>query len=270
MKKIAILTVFIVLAFLSCDNFYNNSLGSSREYDWKQINLTTSNIEDWVRATVGNPPLARAVTDALLDKLLNENISPQEMAIYLKFAAKLAIEASNLGAAILINATELLGGIGSDNAGDFSDMLDNLQDDFNAKGGRRAAELLANLLGKSIDDQSGTPRFDPAYGDKVTASEVSEAMIVLLLGEMASDDDLNINDPSNLATMGLILVAGDPREVRVIEDRDPSPNAVAIAAYLNLIASDKTGKFESNPFTYAISTILISGDGEEKGEEDED
>ena len=267
MKKIAIFTVIIVLSFLSCDSFYGNSLGSSREYDWRQINLTTSNIEEWVRATVGNPPLARAVTDALMEKL-NENMSEADRARFLEFAAKLAIEASSLGSSILVNATELLGGIGSGDDDSFKDLLNNLQDDFNAGGGQKAAENLANLLLKGINDQGGTPRFNDAYASTASASGVAEAMIVLLLGEMAgSDGQLTINDLGNLATMGLRLVPGENgNEVEVIPDRNPpqSPNAVAVAAYLNLIADDKTGKYKSNPFTSAISTILMTGAKEEE------
>ena len=269
MKKIAILTVITVLAFLSCDNFYSNSLGNSREYDWRQINLTTSNIGDWVRATVGNPPLARAVTEALIEKM-NEDLDPDEMAIFMEFAARLAIESSGLGAAILINATELLGGIGTENADSFTDMLSNLQDDFNAGGGYDAARILALILSRNIDEHEGTPRFNDAYANLATPSAVAEAMIVLLLGEMADvDGELDITNLSNLATMGLTLAQGENgMEVQLVPDMDPpqSPNAVAIAAYLNLIADDDSGKFDGNPFTSAISAILMSGEIKEEDE----
>ena len=253
MKKIAILAVICVLAFLSCDAFYSNSLGSSRTYDPKQINLTEDNIGEWVKATVGNPPLADAVTEAIFERLKG-TLTNRERFIFMEYAGRLAIEASGLGNTLLIGITDLLRLEDlEDDAEAFSDMMRRMQDDFNKRGGKSAADNLAKLLLTGVDDEEGTPRFSTNYANSASPSAVAEAMIVLLLGEMANDSDLDLNDPSSLATMGLKTVNG---EIQVDPSKDPSDRAIVLAAYLNLISDDTTGKFEDNPFTYSISLLL--------------
>ena len=276
MKKIAVFTIIAILIFSSCDSFFSESYGSSRDYDWKNINLSTSNVHDWVLASVGNPPLAVAVMRAIMHKL--ETAPQADRAIYFKYAARIAIEASSLGTALLVNLTELIGSGSDDISGDkhFRDMLDKVQEDFIAGGGQEAADMLAQLLLVGVNNQGGAPRFDNQFANSVQPSQVAETLIVLLLGEMADNDNVNSSNIDNLATMGIVKQGG---EMKVLDWA--SPRAVAIAACLNLIGDDNTGKYDDNPITGAVSDLFRLGDNqyidddndddeEDDDEEDED
>jgi hypothetical protein len=62
-------------------------------------------------------------------------------------------------------------------------------------------------------------------------------------------DDIDLSDPDDLADLG-IVIDGDPKKAQVTDPDDPV--TTALAAYLNLIAADKTGKFDDDPLTSAI------------------
>ncbi|MCL2006823.1 MAG: hypothetical protein FWG77_01935 [Treponema sp.] len=261
-----------IFALSSCDSFFSDSLGSSRDYDPAKISLTIENVGDWVRASVGNPPLARAVTIAIMDKI-DSIVDEAERAVFLQHAARLAMEASGVGISILQNSGDLLGGFTLeagpvDLAERMKDLLDSLQSDFENKGGVDTADNLASLVNKGISGE-GAPRFDPEFADKLSSADVTEAIIVLLLGEMSKPDNNFHSGNINIANLGL-RVGGSPVAVHVVGDGDnpPSENATALAAYLNLITDDS--RFANNPFTKAISNVLLTGAEEEEGEEEED
>ena len=271
MKKTAILAFIIALAFLSCDDFYGSSFGSSREYDWRNIHLTTSNVSDWVQATVGNPPLADAVTLAIDHKLAGD-LSPGDRAIFLRYASRLAMEASGVGTSLLLNATEHLGSFVSnanpeDLEATIREMLDGLQRDFKANGGPEAAERLARMVNSSISRPTGIPRFDQSYISMVGPTDVAEAVIVLVLGELEKNDYFEIDSLDDLDHLGLELSGNNPPLVKVTEGSNPEPGAIAIAAYLNLIAENQE-KFENNPLTKAINDVLITQGGDIGGDDE--
>ena len=274
MKKIMILAVITLLAFLSCDSFFSDSFGNSREYDHTKIDLTINNVDDWVRATIGNPPLATAVTAAIMQKLQTVT-NPAERAIYLEHASRLAMQASGLGNTIIVNAADILGGFVMD-AGpqglmdNLTDLLETLQSDFESKGGVNAANDFAALVNQGIDGQV-IPRFNQEFADKVSPSDLTEAVIVLLLAEMANDGNNFSSSNLNISSLGL-RTRGNPPAVHVADDgvNPPSQSSIALAAYLNLIAEDGTGKYDNNPFTSAIRNALITEpEPEPEPEEDE-
>ena len=248
MKKIAILAVITLLAFSSCDSFFTDSMGNSREYDPANINLTTDNVADWVKATVGNPPLATAVTEALIKKL-ETDMPSWERAIFLEHAARLAMEASGVGSSLFANAAGLLSEIVSGSSPeDLTDLLDKLFDE----GVTEAADNLTKLVIPGISIEERIPTFGPEFVDKITPSSMTEAVIVLVLGEMS--DGFKLSDLNNL---GLVT---DGKHIKIREDGPPpSENAIALAAYINLI-TDHPDKFGSNFFAAAISDILNSSD----------
>ena len=268
MKKIAISLAIAVLVFSSCDDFYSSSMGSSRAYDWEKIDITISNVSDWFQATVGNPPLAEAVMKAINHRL-NTVTNPYERAIFLEYASKLAMEASGLGTSILLTATDLLGVFSSD--ADPEDLVDNvisifdkLQWDFITRGGAAAAANLAGLVSNGLvpgtNQPGNTPKFDPNYINRVQSSDVAEAVIVLVLGEMSNNGHFDIDNLDELENLGLDLTNDIPPLVKVMDNAYPSEEAIAIAAYLNLIA-EHPEKFDDNPITNAIYDTLINQSG---------
>ena len=263
MKKTAIFAIIIALTFLSCDDFYSSSMGSAREYNWQNINLTTDNVEEWVQATVGNPLLAVAVTLAIQNKLADPLLPSQDKAIFLLYASRLAMESSGVGTSLLLNATDLLGSFGSDISAEeleatIRDMLGKLQDDFEANNGPEAAKMLAEMAKGSINTPNGIPKFDQIYVNQVEPTDVAEAVIVLLLGEMAENNYFDINNLDALDNLDLVITNSYPPLVKIEDGGSPSDGAVAIAAYLNLILEDSAGKFASNSLTGAIKDVLVT------------
>ena len=262
MRRIAILAVITALIFSSCDDFYSDSMGSSREYDWRNIDVSANNVSDWVLISVGNPALATAVQQAILHRLETVNDSRRDRAILLEYSSRLALESSGVGNSILIRATDMLDIIGSDAELDvlvdsLTEILRKLQEDFKSGGGSEAAQRLAALLKFGINDQTGIPTFDQEYINSIQPSDVTEAIVVLLLGEMTDNNDYDIDNLYDLKSMGLELTRDDPPKAKVIEDGNPpSDNAVAIAAYINLMATNPE-KFENSPLTGAINGALV-------------
>ena len=267
MKKITILTLIIAFAFISCDNFFSDSMGSSRDYNSRNIHLTTGNIGEWAQATVGNPPLARAVMRSLQRRLATA--TPEEMAIFLSYASMIAMEASGTGATLLINATDLLGEFireagPQELVDNITDIIERMQGDFEKSGGADASREFANTVASGISIQDGTPTFSDAYIDSIQPSDVNDALLVLLLGELTFNDEFNVGNLSNIDAMGLktTIETTDSGHlqpsVQIKEGENPSPNAIAIAAYLNIIYHDETGKFDDNPITKALGLALKS------------
>ena len=272
MKKITILTLIIALAFISCDTFFSDSMGSSRDYNSRNIHLTTRNIGEWAQATVGNPPLARAVMRSLQRRL--NTATPTEMAIFLSYASMIAMEGSGVGASLLINSTDLLGEFVSDASpqelvDNMTEIIERLLRDIDGRGGSDASRTFANTVGLGINTENGIPTFNQAYIDSIQPSDLNDALLVLILGELMDNDDYNVDNLGNFDALGLRTVieptdsGGLRSSVRVMDDRDPGPNAIAMAAYLNIIHHDTTGRFDNNPLTSALSNTLGSNSEED-------
>ncbi|MCL2473278.1 MAG: hypothetical protein FWF26_06330 [Treponema sp.] len=249
MRKVALLAICaVILSLSSCDEFFSNSLGTFRTYDPAKIDVNAGNINDWIRASIGNQKLAQAVSEAILRKLANLPPGSPERAALLAGGIRIAIESSGISESILSRCAELLGK-GDDITQDtVQDLLAKIQGDFNSNGGPQAADKIAQMVGESIS--GNPPQFDPAYADNVEAGDVAQAIMILVLGQLGDSttdnwDDLNFLD-SGLSSDGQHISYGG-------ED----PNVKALAAYLNLISGNPE-KFGDNSLTGSISDALIN------------
>ena len=260
MKKIAFLTLLaFVLLLSSCDNFYSNSWGKNRDYDPAKIKVNAANVDEWVRASVGNPALARAVAAAIQRELNRQPPLPQnERLKLLQAGVRLAADSSGLGESIFTAGSKTIKDMDFDDLkeGKIKDLLNDLLDDFNAKDGIGAADAIGAMLGGFIENQDTAPRFEKGVADNFKAGDVAEAILVLVLGELS---DGIPPDWENLDDLNLGISVDDSVDPpQVIVDGDPSENAIALAAYLNLILDDTTGKYDDNPFTSAIKDAFIN------------
>jgi len=255
MKKTP-LCVFAVLVFTisSCNNtsldeFFSTSLAKPQAYDASKINVTAGNVDDLVKSARGNPALAEAITQKIIDDLRNNRISETDKPKLMEAAMKLAVQSSGLGTSIITQASSALGDLNNLTDGSVPDILRSISADFNS--GSRGSNAAANLSTITYFDITGkgkdeAPQFGSGYANNAKPGDVAEAIMILTLAELGSD----IDDWDNPSALGLYVAPGSGI-VTVTED-SPSPNQVALAAYLNLIAADKNKNFSDNPLTSTI------------------
>ena len=262
MKKYTILgLVAVILTFSSCDEFFTTSWGKSRTYDPSKIDVNADNIDKWVKAATGNPDLADAVTSAIiheLEKFDHESLGSPEAAALLDGGVKLAVEASGVSTSIVARGAELLGDIDHFGEDTVMDLLGKIQGDFNSGGGPAAAKNIATMVELTIDKDGPYPKFVGPYANIVKPGDVAEAILVLVLGEYGGIPIIEKNNWEEITSKfeGLgILEDTPPNPPHINITNDPNPptsGAIALAAYLNLIADDKSGKFTNNPLTDTI------------------
>jgi len=258
MKKIAIFTALICILFLSsCDDFFSKSLGSFRNYDPAKINITAANADDWIRASIGNPALAKAVYEAVQREMKSNPSS-----ILREAGLRLAIISSGLGELILTDGASIFKDIDFDNIDDpeefVKDILDAIINGFESYGGTEAADAITDLLDEIIimDETDTYPKFDGS-AESFTAGDVAEAILILVLGEISKLGGFDFDEwDGSIDDLGVGLGFKDGH---VIVEDSHSDNAITLAAYLNLIIDDETYKFDDNPLTKAIKDVLLSG-----------
>ncbi|MDR1862839.1 MAG: hypothetical protein LBQ67_02845 [Treponema sp.] len=248
-----ILTLLLgALILSSCDEFFSSSWGSPRDYDPSKIKLSASNLDSWLDAAVGNPELADALTEKIKKELNSGALNPADKVKFQTAGVKLAVEASGLGTSILTNASSALSSIDNEDEGAVKGLLSDVQNSFKSNNGAKAAADIAEMVGGGLSSNDGaTPEFDAAYAAAVTPSDAAQAVLVLALAVVdANFAEVELDEYDDL-DIGLTV---DEGAVKIETDNGgtPSDEAVALAAYLNLIAQDTTGKFENNPVTKAI------------------
>ncbi|MDR1930412.1 MAG: hypothetical protein LBQ44_07255 [Treponema sp.] len=249
--------LLLALIFTSCDSFFSDSWGQMRDYDPSKIDLNAGNLDSWIESSIGNPKLAAALAEKIKATVKNSADS-KERAKFQEAGVTLAVEASGIGASILSNAGAALGDIEDLQEEAVMDILKKIQDDFKS-GGPQAAASLAEIVSVpgtlTGNTQGGTPEFEGNYAGTAKAGDVGQAVLVLALAVFGETGDVEaeidkLTESGNPAVAGLQI---DSVSGRIkIADADPAPEAVALAAYLNLIAEDNTGRFADNPITDAL------------------
>jgi hypothetical protein len=245
------------LLVISCDDFYSATWGTAREYDPSKISVNAGNVDEWVEKAAGNPELADAVTEAIKDELKNGNLNTGDKAKLQDAGVALAVEASGIGETILEKAADTLGS-GISTAEDLSKLLADVQSDFEKNKGGKAASDIADIISGSLEQpsygQDGVPKLTGAYVNAADSADVGQAVAVLtlaLVGKATSAaTDMSAVELSDLAAYGVYINTDKEAAVMVA---NPSPEAVTLAAYLNLIADDTTGKYSNNPLTATIA-----------------
>ena len=237
----ALIISIVAFALVSCDDFFDTSWGKARKYDSSKINLTLEDLPEWKEKAAGNPDLAESLVEKILGEL--DSKSGAEKAALQDAGIDLAIEQSGIGTTII----ELAGGALSsvkDESG-IKTMLDSAQSKFNGNNGKAAAENIAAIVAKSDLSAGTTPKFskDDPYAAQANPSDVGMAVAILALAVAP-----NLKDTTDLKTA---LSDGDAKfgfhDNQVTVSDGASKEEIALAAYLNLIADDRTGKYESNP-----------------------
>jgi hypothetical protein len=241
------------LVFTACDNFFSSSWGTARTYEASKIELSTDNLDGWLDTAVGNRELANALTEKIKKELKEGNLSEPDKAAFRKAGVELAVEAAGLGESLIGNAADLLGGLSNGGGLDsINDILGGIQEDFQANDGNKAANDIAEIIDGSLKTNGSVPEFkdDDLYARNADPSDVSQAVMVLALA-VIGDQDPDTIDLSDSDSLGLSIdKTGSPPVVSVTEPDDPV--TTALAAYLNLIAADTSGKFDDNELTSAI------------------
>jgi hypothetical protein len=257
LKMMCVLAVLGAFVLASCDDFYSTSWGKPRKYDVSKITLTQDNLKQWKKAAIGNPELAQALVKKIIEEL--DGKSGAEKAEFQKVGVELAIEQSGMGVKILQLAGSELSDIDSEEG--VKNLLKKVQSGVDTA----AAANIAAIVNKSTLENTspgGTPKFksDDPYGTSADPSNVGLAVMVLAL-----DVITNINEGTKLDELNnnLTLTTDNPPLVKIVSGA--SDKEIALAAYLNLIASDTSGKFDDNPITSAIKSAFgleSSGGGE--------
>jgi hypothetical protein len=163
-----------------------------------------------------------------------------EKAAFQKVGIELAIEQAGVGTKIIELAGSDLSNIDSEEG--VKDLLSKVQSGLSNVDA--AAGNITKIVGGDVagDDK---PEFNPAYAAGADPSDVGMAVMVLSLSLIPNID--NESDLGNLGDIGLEIEDG---EVKLGDN--PTPEAKTLAAYLNLIASDDTGKYDNNLITSGI------------------
>jgi hypothetical protein len=246
-----VLTVFVLFAVTSCDNFYSTSWGKSREYESSKITLTQDNLKKWKKAAVGNPELSEVLVKKIISDL--DGKSGQEKAAFQSAGIEFAVEQSGLGVKILELAGSDLSDIESEEG--VRKLLAKVQNALSST--KSAAGNIAAIVGKSKLENDGlgqAPEFpanDP-YGNTADPSNVGLAVMVLALAEIR-----DIGNAENLSDLSDNLSLDETATpVQVTTNGSASSNEIALAAYLNLIANNK--RFDDNPITKGIRDTFLS------------
>ena len=252
-----LVTLIFALTLTACDDFFSSSWGSPREYRAENINVTVNNLDRWLERTVGNPPLAR---------LVSENISRQvqdphhpHRGRFQSAGVRIALESSGLGVALLGNAMNILSNMADtdDEMDDMlKDVLSGIQGDFRRTDGVGAANTITEIVINDINP-GNVPIFrdnsfahNPNYA---TPSDVGQVVLVLTLAVLEErGKDIDDWDDFDLEKIGLHEV---PNEEKVGVEPGASNTLRALAAYLNLIAGDS--RFDDNFLTSAIREAFI-------------
>ena len=264
MTALMVLACVLALLFSSCDNFFSkNLIGSPRSYNPDKIGITASNSEEWFNATIGNNPLRIALIAATDRELKNPSLSPDDRAVLVNLRLRLTIDSAGLVESILTVGAESLKDIKFEDLDEsfLENLLTDILDDFISKGGAEAADDIIDLL---IDHISGkgknqAPTFEPGFADNFKAGDVAETILILILAEMAGIEDFDSLDLSFFEKFILGLEVKDGHIV-VSDEGEATEMALVLAAYINLIVDDESGKYESNPLTNLIKEAFLGLD----------
>ncbi|MDR2143500.1 MAG: hypothetical protein LBP29_03925 [Treponema sp.] len=246
-----------LLGFMSCDEFFSTSWGSERDYDSSKITLDADNLDSWIEKSIGNPELASALTQKIIEEVQKlpdggTRVKFQEAGV------SLAVEASGVGTSIVSNAAKAIGEIdekGEKGEQAVKDILKDIQGDFN-KNGPKAAKDLAAIVGPSIGGGGTVPEFTGAYASAAKPSDVTQAVLILslaVLGKEGGDISNTIDGLTEGEVIGGLTLDNSGNRITAT---DPSPEAKALAAYLNLIATDTTGKFKKDTVTGKLRELF--------------
>jgi hypothetical protein len=242
-----ILGLFIVFALSSCDNFFSTSWGKEREYDASKIKLSTNNLDSWKEKAVGNPKLAKALVEKILSELPGK--SGPEKAKFQKVGIELAVEQAGIGTKMIELAGSALSDIDSEDG--VKNLLAKVQSglsDVDKAAGNIAAIVKASALVGTGAGQAPTFDLTDPYAAAASPSDVGMAVMVLALSVIPNiDGNTDLSDLSGLTNLEI-----DDGSVKVKSGTTATPEEIALAAYLNLIASDTTGKYDNNLITSSI------------------
>ena len=252
------------LVFTGCDNFFSSSWGNGRSYDPSKIDVNAKNVDNWILEAKGNPALASAVTDKIIQILENGGISGAEKGKLQEAGVGLAIGSSGIGSSIIKNADGVIDKLNGDHAEDaVKDILVSIYDDFTKGSGPKAAEDLTKVLDITNPGNGNAPKFaddDPYVKDGLADTDVMQAVTVLMLGACSKkgvsaetlESELSGNfDFDTFATNYDLGLRVDGGEVKIASGA--SPEAIALAAYLNLI---RDGDKVKGSFADSIRTGL--------------
>jgi len=271
----AALAIFaLTLSFTACDDFFTDGWGSSRDYKASNIDVKVGDLDKWIDRVVGNPPLAKLVSEDILNKVTSGSLSSNEKLLYQRAGVKIAVESSGLGVALLSNALDTLADV-ADKIDDLSeseleallkDILSGIQGDFVKTGGVDAADNIADMVKMDIEGLDTLSDGDvPMFGDDsyfatiATASEIAKAILVLTLAEVEKSG-IDIDDWEDFSLEDLDIGLRLSNDGKIETDGSAEPSALVLAAYLNLIASETTGKFNDNFLTKAIKDAFSLAD----------
>ena len=265
MKKIAVLLILAFVLFVSsCDDFFSKSWGSNRDYDPKNIHVTASNIDDWVKACVGNPDLTKATLKAISRELKKQPpLLEKDKKILFNAGLRLAVDSSGLGESILTIGAKSLKGLDFDdiNEDKIKELLNDILKDFNSKGGPAAADTISDMVIDLIDVETGKfkPEFIEMYNDIFNPGDVSEAILVLVLGEMINNPNFVMNEWDTIMYLNDVFsVENNPKGGLCVEVNDPTDtNAIVLAAYINLVIDDPWDKYVDNPLANALKDMFL-------------
>jgi hypothetical protein len=259
-KKSCVVIGALLLAalLLSCDNYFSSSWGTARSYDSSNIDVSAANVDSWIEKAMGNPELAAAVTEKIIDELRKGILNREDEAKLQNAGVSLAIESSGIGQTIISNAGGAVSGL-SNNPAALPDLMGELQDDFRARGGDKAAANIATIVGGSLERTPGAyhsgdvPRFkdNSLYAENTNPTAVGQAVVILALAVTGENDMQNV-DLAHLDDYGIAVDNG-----KAVVANNATAESIALAAYLNLIAEDKGGKYTADPITNSIKIAFL-------------
>ena len=256
----------------SCDSFYSTSWGKPREYKASNIKVTADNVDSWVEAAAGNPELAAAISKAIKDKLkgMTQGAPTAEQLKLQEAGTKIAVEEAGLGTTILGKAGSLLdkleniGNTPQNGPDNVTGILLEIRDELEKNSAKAAADI-SGIVGGSLNaapgsyqTTGGTPEFCQDYAETAQPSDVGQTILILAMTVFNKNtiEDLQSLDLTEEGLNDKVKLEINQGSSKVDVLQNAKPEAVTLAAYLNMISADKTGKFDNNPITSGIKSAF--------------
>jgi len=247
--RIGVCIALGAFVFTACDSFYNDSWGSQRKYAPKELNA--DNVGELVDASVGNPELALALAKKVRDTVKGMDDSRRDKAKLQAAGVELVFEASGLGTSLLSHIDKALGVVEArDKDADIEPALVKLLNSVRADFDFSVADILVAIVQPREGFQGDIPQFAESYKQTASASNVGEATMILILATMGETHEIaSLHD--ELETKFRVERTPDmPTLFEVSSGADSKDRA--LAAYLNCVFGDGTGRFEKNPITKGL------------------
>jgi hypothetical protein len=138
-----------------------------------------------------------------------------------------------------------------------NDLVDKILKGYKEKG-RGPAKDLVEILDVCITGKTGTPGFESNFKAEILANtgDVTEVVLLLLLAVL-DETNFNMNNWETITDFTKITPGFSSTLPPITVSGSPSPTAIVLAAYLNLIYDERNGAFKDDEVAKVFREKLL-------------